>query len=80
VDVLAYCSSSGIAHCDIKPSNLLLVKDDSKAGGVSLKISDFGTSINVSPESKNMQLIMKESAFTNFNKFMTPLYASPNII
>lgn len=27
-----------------------------------------------------MQLNMKDAGFTNFNKFMTPLYASPNII
>jgi hypothetical protein len=27
-----------------------------------------------------MQLNMKEATFTNFNKFMTPLYASPNIV
>jgi len=27
-----------------------------------------------------MQLNMKDMSFTNFNKFMTPLYASPNII
>ena len=27
-----------------------------------------------------MQLNMKEAYFPNFNKFMTPLYASPNIL
>jgi len=56
ISVLAYCSCCGIAHCDIKPSNLLLVREESKAGNPSfqVKISDFGTSINIAPESKNM--------------------------
>ena len=79
VEVFGYCQCSGVAHCDIKPSNVLMVKDASKAGGYSLRISDFGTSISI-PERRNEQLISKEATYTNFNKFMTPLYASPNII
>ena len=42
-------------------------------------MSDFGTSIQVSEE-RSEQLIYKESMFRNFNKFMTPLYASPSIV
>jgi serine/threonine protein kinase len=34
VSVLAYCSCCGIAHSDIKPSNLLLVRDETKPGNV----------------------------------------------
>jgi len=47
--------------------------------GSTVKISDFGTSMNVS-ETRNIQLNNKDMMFTNYNKFMTPLYASPNIV
>ena len=78
VSAFAYCSCCGIAHSDVKPSNILLVKDSSKASGYSLRVADFGTSISI-PERKNEQLNTKEATFANLNKFMTPLYASPNI-
>jgi serine/threonine protein kinase len=79
VEALAYCSTSGVAHCDIKPSNILLVLDKSKRTGYAIRMSDFGTSICVSEE-RSEQMIYKEATFRNFNKFMTPLYAAPNII
>lgn len=78
-DVFAYCQCCGIAHCDIKPSNILMVRDDSKKGGLSLRVSDFGTSISIN-DSQNEQLSAREITFPNHLKFMTPLYASPNII
>ena len=79
IEALSYCATSGVAHCDIKPSNILLVQDSTKRTGFALRMSDFGTSIQVSEE-RSEQLIYKESMFRNFNKFMTPLYASPSIV
>ena len=78
IDVFAYCSLCGISHNDIKPSNILLIKSSDAPGGSICKISDFGTSMSLT-ETRNMQLNMKDNMFTNNNKFMTPLYASPNI-
>ena len=78
INVFAYCSLCGICHSDIKPSNILLIKNAEAPGGYTCKISDFGTSMSLS-ETKNIQLNSKDNIFTNNNKFMTPLYASPNI-
>ncbi len=55
-----------------------MIKNTEEVGGYTLKISDFGTSMNLT-ETRNIQLNMKDTMFTNYNKFMTPLYASPNI-
>lgn len=79
VEALAYCATSGVAHGDIKPSNILLVQDSNKRTGFAVRLSDFGTSIQISEE-RSEQLIYKESMFRNVNKFMTPLYASPSIV
>ncbi|CDW79880.1 kelch motif family protein [Stylonychia lemnae] len=82
INVFTYCQLCGISHNDIKPSNILLVKNQDGQGGINnyiVKISDFGTSMNVS-ETRNIQLSNKDMMFTNYNKFMTPLYASPSIL
>jgi serine/threonine protein kinase len=34
--VLTYCHARGVAHCDVKPQNVLLDANDS------IKVSDFG--------------------------------------
>ena len=56
------------------------MKLDSETDKWQIKISDFGTSINVNPESKNIQMCLKQTQMKNTNRFMTPLYASPAIV
>ena len=68
-----------MAHSDIKPSNILLIRNETKIGGYALRLSDFGTSIIVNEKMNEKLTLNKDSNMKNVNKFMTPLYASPNI-
>ena len=79
IEFFAYCQCCGIVHCDIKPANILMVKDENRVGGYVLRVSDFGTSISI-PEFKNNHLCNKTRLYPNIVKFMTPLYAAPNVV
>lgn len=76
VNVFAYCQFCGITHNDIKPSNILLCKDTEGGEDYIPKVSDFGTSINIENRPNRDS---NDGLMTNVNKFITPLYASPNI-
>mmetsp|Transcript_3226 Transcript_3226/g.5291 ORF Transcript_3226/g.5291 Transcript_3226/m.5291 type:complete len:540 (-) Transcript_3226:171-1790(-) len=62
---MAYCHAKDIAHCDMKPKNLLLVSDDNDSY---IKIADFGFAARVhQPKSLTKQC-------------GTPFFVSPEIL
>lgn len=44
LESLRYCHENSVAHCDMKPKNLLLVSDDDD---VQVKLADFGFATRV---------------------------------
>ena len=44
LESLRYCHENSVAHCDMKPKNLLLVSDDDD---VQMKLADFGFATRV---------------------------------
>jgi calcium-dependent protein kinase len=60
-----YCHQNNIVHRDLKPENILY---ESKREDATLKIIDFGTSKNFSPQTKMNQ------------KFGTPYYIAPEVL
>ena len=71
INVFAFCTVFQISHNDIKPSNILLVKNPgSKSEDLNdswiPKIADFGTSIQkVESADTNVRLLNQDSMFTN---------------
>eukprot|EP00541_Cyclophora_tenuis_P000449 CAMPEP_0116565106 /NCGR_PEP_ID=MMETSP0397-20121206/13717_1 /TAXON_ID=216820 /ORGANISM="Cyclophora tenuis, Strain ECT3854" /LENGTH=527 /DNA_ID=CAMNT_0004091849 /DNA_START=301 /DNA_END=1884 /DNA_ORIENTATION=- len=62
---MAYCHTKNIAHCDMKPKNLLLVSDENDSY---IKLADFGFAARVhSPKSLTKQC-------------GTPFFVSPEIL
>lgn len=91
INVFAFCTAFKISHNDIKPSNILLVRNqsDGKKSGVegdinetyTPKIADFGTSVASEQDgTANVRLLNADSMVTNNQVAMTPLYASPNVV
>lgn len=54
INGLEYLHSIGVAHWDLKPSNLLLTSD------LTLKISDFGTAKVLNPDCKALQALIQK--------------------
>lgn len=53
LESVRYCHENSVAHCDMKPKNLLLVSEDDD---VSMKLADFGFAVRVyEPESLTKQ-------------------------
>jgi len=50
-----------------------------KGRTIQCKLADFGTSLRVA-ENGNLRGNVRDQLFTNFNRFLTPLYASPNML
>jgi serine/threonine-protein kinase len=68
---LAFAHGKGIVHRDLKPDNLYLVPDDSAAGGIRVKVLDFGIA-------KLRDDLSGGMAKTQAGSFMgTPPYMSP---
>jgi len=44
LESVRYCHENSVAHCDMKPKNLLLVSDDDDVG---VKLADFGFATKV---------------------------------
>ena len=91
INVFAFCTVFKISHNDIKPSNILVVKNqvEGKKSGVegdlndtyTPKIADFGTSVQTEQDpTANVRLLNADSMFTNNMVAMTPLYASPAVV
>jgi serine/threonine protein kinase len=62
---ISYIHLEGIAHRDLKPQNLLLVKD----GSFDIKIIDFGLSKKYGNEKQGKQ-----------EEVGTPLYVAPEVL
>jgi len=70
-DTLAAAHDAGIVHRDLKPDNIFLVPDRAVAGGIRVKILDFGIAKLVANQ-------MQVSAMTHTGAVMgTPSYMSP---
>lgn len=68
VDALAHCHQHGVIHCDLKPENVMCTSDP-KSDKFDIKLTDFGLSKVVVPESSE---ILKYCG--------TPLYMAPEMI
>lgn len=85
INVFAFCTRFKITHHDIKPSNILLTRNEAtkakKETDINTdyipKISDFGTSIQVGDGQKASNA---EAMYNNTIAAMTPSYASPNVL
>jgi serine/threonine protein kinase len=65
LESVRYCHENSVAHCDMKPKNLLLADDDDD---VNVKLSDFGFATRVyEPNSLNRQC-------------GTPFFVSPEVL
>lgn len=51
IDAIKYMHASGIVHRDIKPDNILIVKDVDNSV-LRIKITDFGLSKIITPDQK----------------------------
>ena len=51
IDAIKYMHASGIVHRDIKPDNILIVKDVDDSV-LRIKITDFGLSKIITPDQK----------------------------
>ncbi len=70
-DTLAAAHQAGIVHRDLKPDNIFLVPDRAVAGGVRVKILDFGIAKLISNQ-------LEASSMTGTGAVMgTPSYMSP---
>jgi len=67
---LGYAHSKGIIHRDIKPANIIL--ENSKSGGLLVKIVDFGMAKLLSRDT-----LMQQGLTSAGEVFGTPLYMSP---
>eukprot|EP00536_Pseudo-nitzschia_multiseries_P005978 jgi/Psemu1/254975/estExt_Genewise1Plus.C_1220014 len=62
---MAYCHAHKVAHCDMKPKNLLLIKEDDDS---SIKVADFGFAAHCHTE----KCLTKQCG--------TPFFVSPEIL
>ena len=74
ISAVAYLHEHGVVHCDLKPSNILVIeKDEPTAGGtLTVKIADFGLSQSLSVAQGQQQLLTEVCG--------TPDYFSPELV
>jgi len=66
---LSHCHQCGIIHCDLKPENVMCTADPRATDGFDIKITDFGLSKVLVPESDQVLTYCG-----------TPLYMAPEMI
>jgi len=69
VDALGFCHSKNIIHCDLKPENILCTKGPQNDDYFDIKLTDFGLSKVMVPESSQVLTYCG-----------TPLYMAPEMI
>jgi calcium-dependent protein kinase len=52
LSAVVYCHEHHIVHRDLKPENLLLESKNKIEEGITVKVIDFGTSVEYNPEER----------------------------
>jgi calcium-dependent protein kinase len=52
LSAVGYCHEHHIVHRDLKPENLLLESKNKIEEGITVKVIDFGTSVEYNPEER----------------------------
>ncbi|HJZ10497.1 MAG TPA: serine/threonine-protein kinase, partial [Acidobacteriota bacterium] len=66
-EALEYSHSKGVVHRDIKPENILITQDPSAAGGVRVRVTDFGLAMATAHSH-----LTKTGSFVGTISYMSP--------